>query len=97
MTEKNDLWFHAQKIPGAHVVLFSPGPEPSETSVFQAAVLAAVNCQSSAAGKVPIDYTRIKYVKKPPGAKPGMVIYREFQTILVEPSKELAQKLMSQS
>jgi predicted ribosome quality control (RQC) complex YloA/Tae2 family protein len=97
MTEKNDIWLHAQKIPGAHVVIFTRGQEPGEQTIFQAAVLAAVHCQSAEGGKVPVDYARVKYVKKPPGAKPGMVIYREFKTILVEPDKELALRLLNQT
>lgn len=85
---KNDLWFHVKNIPGSHVVVFSGGKEVSEETVLFAANLAALNSKAAASSGVPVDYTPIKFVKKPNGAKPGMVIYTTNQTVYVTPSEE---------
>ncbi|MDR1736163.1 MAG: NFACT family protein [Oscillospiraceae bacterium] len=90
---KGDIWLHAQKIPGCHVVIDASGGMPDEQTLLEAAAVAAVYSQASESTKVAVDYTRVKHVKKPPGAKPGMVIYSEFKTVLVRPDKELAQRL----
>lgn len=82
---KNDLWFHAKDIPGSHTVIITGGAQPDEQTILFAARLAAAHSKASSAGKVPVDYTRIKYVSKPSGAKPGMVIYVNQQTLFVEP------------
>jgi predicted ribosome quality control (RQC) complex YloA/Tae2 family protein len=79
-----DMWFHAQKMPGSHVVLKAQG-EPTEESILAAAVLAAKHSQGKDATKVAVDYTRRRHVKKPTGAKPGFVLYDNFQTIIVDP------------
>lgn len=90
---KWDWWFHTQKIHGSHVILWTDGAEPDQVSVAQAAALAAWFSQGRDAGKVPVDYTPVKYVKKPAGARPGMVIYTTYQTIMVQPDRELAKRL----
>lgn len=82
---KNDIWFHARNIPGSHAVLFTEGTQPSDKALEQAAAIAAYYCGASKQPRVPVDYTRIRHVKKPQGAKPGMVNYFEFQTALVAP------------
>ena len=65
-----------------------------ETAVWwEAAVLAAYYSQSRESSKVPVDYTPVRYVKKPAGAKPGMVTYTTYQTMFVTPEAELAKKL----
>lgn len=88
-----DLWLHLQKAPGSHVIVLSGGrPIPART-VEQAAVIAA--CQSSARGgaKAAVDYTDVKNVRKPAGAKPGFVIYDSYSTAWVLPDPALAQRL----
>lgn len=85
---KGDMWFHVKNIPGSHVVVFSGGSELSDETVIQAATLAATNSKASDSAQVPVDYTPIKYVKKPSGAKPGMVIYTTNKTVYVTPRKE---------
>lgn len=82
---KGDLWFHTKNIPGAHVVIFCAGKEVSDETILFAATLAAKNSKASASSQVPVDYTPIKYVKKPSGAKPGMVIYTTNKTVFVNP------------
>ena len=86
--EKNDLWFHTKDIPGSHTVLICEGREPDEASILYAASLAAGHSKAREAGKAPVDYTRIRYVSKPQGAKPGMVIYVNQKTLFVEPCRD---------
>ncbi len=88
MASKNDLWFHVKNIPGSHVIVMCKGEEVSEETVLQAALLAAQNSKASNSSNVAVDYTPIKYVKKPNGAKPGMVIYTTNKTIYVTPKGE---------
>lgn len=86
LAEKDDLWFHTQKIPGSHVILRAePGREFSDRAIAEAAALAARHSRAKEADKVPVDYTAAANVKKPNGAKPGMVIYTGQQTIYVAP------------
>ncbi len=83
-----DLWFHTKDIPGSHTILCSSGETPDDESILYAASLAAYHSSAREAGKVPVDYTLIKYVSKPSGAKPGMVIYKNQKTLFVTPSLE---------
>ena len=83
---KNDLWFHVKNIPGSHVIVMCRGGEVSEATVMKAAALAAANSKASGSSQVPVDYTPVKYVKKPGGAKPGMVIYTTNKTVFVTPT-----------
>lgn len=85
---KGDIWLHVQKIHGSHVILWTDGGEADAQSLLEAAQLAAYYSQAREGGaKVPVDYTPVKYVKKPGGAKPGMVVYTTYQTLLAEPKK----------
>mgnify|MGYP002802745359 FL=1 len=90
---KSDIWFHTQKIHGSHVILWTEGREPDLQSVQEAACLAAWFSQARESSKVPVDYTPVKYVKKPGGARPGMVIYTTYETAWVTPDGELARRL----
>lgn len=90
---KGDLWFHTQKLHGSHVILWSRGEEPDEGSIVQAAMLAAWFSQGREAGKIPVDYTPVKFVRKPAGAKPGMVVYTTYQTLMVQPDGDLVKRL----
>lgn len=90
---KWDYWFHTQKIHGAHVILWTDGQKPDEQSLHEAACLAAWFSQGSQGKKIPVDYTPIKFVKKPAGARPGMVVYTTYQTAYVDPDPKLAEKL----
>ena len=79
----SDIWFHVRESFGAHVVLRLEGREPTETAVYEAAKIAAAHSKSSEGTKVSVDYTEIRNVRKPKGAKPGKVIYVNFKTIIV--------------
>lgn len=91
--DKRDIWLHTQKIHGSHVILCTGGMEPDEQSLMEAASLAAYFSQAQGSTKVPVDYTPVKFVKKPAGAKPGMVVYTTYQTMLADPDEELVKRL----
>ena len=90
---KSDIWFHTQKIHGSHVILWTEGGQPDLQSLNEAACLAAWFSQAREGGKVPVDYTPVKFVKKPAGARPGMVVYTTYETAWVTPSEELVRAL----
>ena len=91
--QKWDIWLHTQKIHGSHVLLCTGGAEPDEQSLHEAAVLAAYYSQARGSTKVPVDYTPVKFVKKPAASRPGMVVYTTYQTMYVDPDGELVKKL----
>ena len=91
--DKRDIWLHTQKIHGSHVILCTGGAEPDEQSLMEAASLATYFSQAQGSTKVPVDYTPVKFVKKPAGAKPGMVVYTTYQTMLADPDEELVKHL----
>ena len=82
---KNYLWLHTKNIPGSHVILCST--TPSDISIEEAAILASYYSKAKNSTKVPVDYTLVKNIKKPNGAKPGMVIYNTNYTIYTEPTE----------
>jgi predicted ribosome quality control (RQC) complex YloA/Tae2 family protein len=84
----DDLWLHARDIPGAHVIIKTDGRSIPDGVIEQAASLAAYYSGRRNDGKVPVDVTRIKYVRKIKGAGPGMVTYRNEQTRMVTPKDE---------
>ena len=88
-----DLWFHTQKIHGSHVILCTGGAEVDDDTIVEAAKLAAWYSQGRDSGNVPVDYTPVKYVKKPAGGRPGMVIYNTCQTVNVTPEEALVKAL----
>ena len=90
---KSDIWFHTQKIHGSHVILWTEGSQPDLQSLNEAACLAAWFSQGKDSDRVPVDYTPVKYVKKPAGARPGMVVYTTYETAWVKPDGELAKRL----
>ena len=84
---KNDLWFHTKNIHGSHVILFTEGKTPDDETLLYAANLAAYFSKGGSSNQVPVDYTPVKFVKKPNGAKPGMVIYQTNKTIFATPGE----------
>jgi predicted ribosome quality control (RQC) complex YloA/Tae2 family protein len=80
-SNEQDIWLHAKNIPGAHVLIKAGGQTVPETTIYQGALLAAYFSKSRYSSQVPVDYTLIKHVKKPGGAKPGMVTYTNQKTI----------------
>jgi len=90
---KSDVWLHAHKINGAHVIISCNGSEPDEATLREAAAIAAYYSAGRSGGKVPIDLTLVRFVKKPAGARPGMVIYTDQKTIVGTPDAELVERL----
>lgn len=81
-----DMWFHTKDIPGSHVVIQNDGREFTDKVIREASMLAVKNSKAGSSSNVPVDYTIIKNVKKPSGAKPGMVIYVDYKTEFVTPN-----------
>lgn len=82
-----DYWFHTKDIPGAHVVLSISDEALSEKQILEGAALAAYHSKARDSSKVPVDYMPIRYVKKPNGAKPGMVVFTNNKTVYVDPKE----------
>lgn len=91
-----DYWFHTKDIPGSHVIAFTEGHELTETAIFDAAAIAAYHSKGRTSENVPVDYTQVRYVKKPAGAKPGMVIFTHNRTVYVTPKVPESNELSSQ-
>lgn len=87
IASKNDLWFHTKDIQGSHVILVTNGKIPSQEIINKCASLAAFYSKASMSSNVAVDYTFVKYIKKPNKAKPGMVIYTNQETVNVNPQK----------
>lgn len=90
---QSDIWMHTKNIPGSHVIIRSKNGEVSDTALLEGALLAAYYSKAKNSTNVPVDYTEKKNVKKPSGAKPGMVIYYTNKTIYVTPSTEKIEKI----
>lgn len=89
LASKQDMWFHTKNIAGSHVVVICNGKDLSHETILFAANLAAKNSKAANSANVPVDYTQIKNVKKPVGAKPGMVIYTTNKTVFVTPKEDI--------
>ncbi len=90
---KGDLWLHTKNIPGSHVIVESSGKELPDRTITEAAIIAATYSKSKDSVNVPVDYTQVKFVKKPQGAAPGRVIYTNYYTAYATPDVELCEKL----
>ena len=90
--DKRDIWFHTKEIPGSHVILKTV-KEFTNITLEEAANLAAFYSKGRESSKVPVDYTEVRNIHKPNGAKPGMVIYETNKTIFIEPKKPCLEKL----
>ncbi len=88
-----DVWLHVQKHAGSHTVIIADKKEITETAIFEAACIAAYHSKAKDSSSVAVDYTLIKNVKKPVGAKPGKVIYNTYNTVYVTPEKDYIEKL----
>lgn len=82
---KDDYWLHAKNVPGSHVILYAGGKEPAEEDLIFAASLAARYSKAGRGDNVPVDITKARYVKKPAGARPGFVTFRNQTTVYVTP------------
>jgi predicted ribosome quality control (RQC) complex YloA/Tae2 family protein len=81
------MWLHTKDIHGSHVIVVSDGKEISDTAIYEAARLAAYHSKARNSSQVPVDCTLVRYVSKPNGSKPGMVIYVNNKTLYVKPSQ----------
>ena len=93
LAHKTDLWLHTQKIHGSHVIIATDGQTPPDRTVTEAAMLAVWYSQARLGQNVPVDYCPVRQVKKPAGAKPGMVVYENYTTCYVTPDSTLPQRL----
>ncbi len=84
---KNDMWLHTQKIHGSHVIIQSDNREISDEAIVEAAEIAAYHSRANSAKLVPVDYTYVKNLKKPPASPPGKVIYHVYYSVNVTPDK----------
>ncbi|NLY89360.1 MAG: fibronectin-binding domain-containing protein [Firmicutes bacterium] len=93
LSSPRDLWFHTQKIPGSHVLLRCGGKEVGKEALLEAANLAAYFSKARHSSKVPVDYTERRHVRKPAGARPGFVLYKNFQTLTITPDPAVLKRL----
>ena len=93
LSSPRDLWFHTQKIPGSHVLIRCGGKEAGEEALLEAANLAVYFSKARHSTKVPVDYTERRHVRKPAGARPGFVLYKNFQTLTITPDPAILKRL----
>lgn len=93
IARRTDYWLHVQKIHGSHVIIRCDGLEPPAKTLEQAASLAVYHSQGREGGKILVDYTMVRNVRKPSGALPGKVIYTEFRTLMAQADVELANRI----
>ena len=93
MSRKDDLWLHIQKFHGTHVIIACAGVTPPDETITEAAQLAAWFSQAKEGQNVPVDVTPVRFLKKPKGAKPGMVVYDKYRTVIVTPDGSLVERL----
>ena len=89
LARKDDLWLHASKVHGSHVIISCGGTTPPDDTVTQAAQLAAYYSETGSGQNIPVDVTPVKQVKKVPSAKPGMVIYHSYRTVIANPYSDI--------
>ncbi len=91
LAARDEIWLHTKDIPGSHVVIRSK--EPAEETIREASIIAAYFSKARNSSSVPVDFTKVRHVKKPNGTKPGFVIYENQQTVYVTPDEDLILKL----
>ncbi|HEY8417154.1 MAG TPA: NFACT RNA binding domain-containing protein [Limnochordales bacterium] len=94
--QPDDIWLHVKDLPGAHVIL-QPQGEVTAADLREAAQLAAYFSKARQSSNVAVDWTRVRHVRKPKGARPGMVIYDHHQTVYVSPDEETVKALLAMS
>lgn len=91
---EGDIWLHTKDIPGSHVVVTGVKGDVPDKTLFEAATVAATLSKAKVGAKTAVDFTSVKNVRKPARAKPGMVVYEKYNTILVTPDKSLFERLL---
>ena len=89
LARKDDIWCHASKVHGSHVIISCGGTTPPDDTITQAAQLAAYYSETTGGQNIPVDVTPVKQVKKIPNGKPGMVIYHTYKTVIANPYKDI--------
>ncbi len=89
LARKDDIWCHASKVHGSHVIISCGGTTPPDNTITQAAQLAAYYSETSGGQNIPVDVTAVKQVKKIPNGKPGMVIYHTYRTVIANPYADI--------
>ena len=89
LARKDDIWCHASKVHGSHVIISCGGTTPPDDTITQAAQLAAYYAETSGGQNIPVDVTSVKQVKKIPNGKPGMVIYHSYKTVIANPYADI--------
>ena len=89
LARKDDIWCHASKVHGSHVIISCGGTTPPDDTITQAAQLAAYYSETSGGQNIPVDVTPVKQVKKIPNGKPGMVIYHTYRTVIANPYADI--------
>ncbi len=88
-----DIWFHAQKMPSSHVIIISNGEDIPLKTLEEAAIICATHSKARGSTKITVDYCPLRFVKKIPGAKPGLVTYSNFESAVVDSNDNLCDKL----
>ena len=92
-SRKHDIWCHTHDIPGSHVIIVTEGKDVPQNTILEACTIAGYNSKARTSAQVPVDYTEVKNVKKPNGAKPGMVIFEDNKTMFVTPTEDFVTNL----
>lgn len=93
LARRTDIWLHTKTVHGSHVIISCDGLEPPQRTLEEAASLAAYYSQAREGGKTAVDYTMVRFVRKPSGAMPGKVVYTDYSTIMAEADEALCEKL----
>jgi len=93
LANNDDIWLHTKDIPGTHVIIVKAGRKIPQLTLDEAAIIAAYNSKGKMSSNVPVDYTEVKNVSKPSGAKPGKVIYVNNKTLYVTPKVKIVNRL----
>ena len=88
----SDIWFHTKDFHGSHAILFTEGQEPTEREIYEAAAIAAWHSKARQSSNVPVDYVKVRYVKKPAGSRPGYVIFTHNRTVWIDPALPAQEK-----
>ena len=93
IARRTDIWLHTKTVHGSHVIISCEGVEPPQRTIEEAASLAAYYSQAREGGKTAVDYTMVRFVRKPSGSMPGKVIYTDYSTVMAESDEALCEKL----
>ena len=94
IASKSDMWLHTKDIPGSHVIIRTEGKDVPDETLREAAMIAAYHSKAQTSSQVPVNYTKVRNLKKPNGAKPGMVIFSRNQTLYTTPDETKVKSLL---